>query len=232
MIEVRRSGDRGRAAYPRVESLHTFSFGEYYDANHIAFGALRVINEDVVGPGGAFPMHPHRDVEVVTWVIEGAIEHRDSLGTRDVVRAGEAQRITAGTGIEHSEANPSATERLHLLQIWILPSRRGLAPSYEKKAFPLEGRRGRLAVVASPDGAEGSMRIAQDARILAATVDAGGVIAHEVAAGRRAWVQMIRGEVAANGVSLRAGDGAAVTVESRIRLCAADAAELLLFDLP
>ena len=231
MIVKRASGERGHTRISWLDSRHSFSFGEYYDPRHMGFGVLRVINEDWVTPGAGFPTHGHRDMEIVTYVLEGALEHKDSLGTGSVIRPGEIQRMSAGTGILHSEFNSSQSEAVHLLQIWLLPAQRGIEPSYEQKTISAEAMNGRLAVIAGPDG-EGSVRIHQDARILAAQVPPGVALAHELKNGRRAWLQVARGAVDLQGTALEAGDGAAVTHEKRIELTGRQAAELLLFDLP
>lgn len=231
MIAIRKSEDRGHADFGWLDTRHTFSFGDYYDPDHMHFRTLRVINEDFVAPGKGFPTHPHRDMEIVTYVLEGALEHKDSLGTGSIIRPGDAQRMTAGTGITHSEFNASSTETVHLLQIWILPDRRGLPPGYEQKAFPEAAKRGRLCLLASPDGAAGSVTIHQDVRLYVALLDAGQAIAHAPGAGRHAWVQVARGAVTLNGHALDQGDGAAVSDEASLDLAAAEPAEILLFDL-
>jgi hypothetical protein len=229
---VRRPGEeRGRTRISWLDSRHSFSFGEYYDPRHMGFGPLRVINEDWVAPGAGFPTHGHRDMEIVTYVIEGALEHKDSLGTGSIIRPGEVQRMSAGTGILHSEFNPSRTDPVHLLQIWILPSEQGIEPSYEQKPIPAEGRTGRFATIAAPDG-EGGVRIRQDARILAAEVPAGVAVAHDLGDGRRAWLQVARGSVELDGAVYEAGDGAAISGQKRVELLGRAPAELLLFDLP
>ena len=231
MIVKRPGEERGRTRISWLDSRHSFSFGEYYDPRHMGFGALRVINEDWVAPAGGFPTHGHRDMEIVTYVIEGALEHKDSLGTGSIIRPGEVQRMSAGTGILHSEFNPSPTEPVHLLQIWILPAERGIEPSYEQKAIPTEARNARFAVIAGPDG-EGTVHIRQDARILTAELPPGVAVAHDLGRGRRAWLQVARGSVELDGAIYEAGDGAAITGEDRIELLGRDKAELLLFDLP
>lgn len=231
MIVKRPGEERGRTRISWLDSRHSFSFGEYYDPRHMGFGALRVINEDWVAPGAGFPTHGHRDMEIVTYVIEGALEHKDSLGTGSIIRPGEVQRMSAGTGILHSEFNPSRSDPVHLLQIWILPAERSIEPSYEQKAIPAESRNARFATIAGPDG-EGSVRIHQDARILAAEIPAGVGVAHDMAEGRRAWLQVARGSVELGGAVYEAGDGAAITGEKRVELLARQAAEVLLFDLP
>jgi redox-sensitive bicupin YhaK (pirin superfamily) len=231
MIVKRPGEERGRTRIAWLDSRHSFSFGEYYDPRHMGFGPLRVINEDWVAPAAGFPTHGHSDMEIVTYVIEGALEHKDSLGTGSIIRPGEVQRMSAGTGIRHSEFNPSRKDPVHLLQIWILPQERGIEPSYEQKAIPADARAGRFATIAGPDG-EGAVRIHQDARILAAQVPAGVAVAHALADGRRAWLQVARGSVELDGVTYEAGDGAAITGEKRVELLGREPADLLLFDLP
>ena len=231
MIRIRRSADRGHLDYGWLDTRHTFSFGEYDDPQHRGFRQLRVINEDHVAPGVGFPPHGHRDMEILTYVLSGAVEHRDSMGNRAVIRPGEVQRMTAGRGVTHSEMNPSPGEPLHLLQIWIHPDRRGLEPGYEQRPFPAEARRGRLQLVASPDGRDGSLTIHQDASLYAGAIGDGDEVEHRLAPGRHAWVQVTRGSVALNGETLEAGDGAAVSEESAARLRGSDDAEVLLFDL-
>ncbi|MEW4570308.1 pirin family protein [Tautonia sp. JC769] len=231
MIRVRKSGERGHFDHGWLDTYHTFSFARYIDRRHMGFRALRVINEDRVAPGRGFGTHPHNDMEIVTYVLSGALEHRDSLGTGSVIRPGELQRMTAGTGITHSEFNPSDAEPVHLYQIWLLPEREGLEPSYEQRAFPEEERRNRLRLVASPDGGNGSLTIGQDARLYLATLDGGRVVSHELAPGRHAWLQVLRGGVDLNGVGLEAGDGAAMGEEPGLAIRADGPSEVLLFDL-
>jgi len=231
MISIRRSADRGHFDFGWLDTRHTFSFGEYHDPRHVGFSDLRVVNEDVVAPGSGFPSHPHRDMEILTWVLSGAIAHRDSSGGGGVLRTGELQHMSAGRGIVHSERNASRTESLHLLQIWIEPSRRGLEPGYAQRAFPPAARLGRLGLVASPDGRDGSLRIAQDASLLVATLSAGDTAGHDLAPGRRAWVQVARGAIALGSHRLAAGDGAALEGETRIDVRATADAEVLVFDL-
>lgn len=230
MIQLRHRGERGHVNHGWLDTWHTFSFADYYDPRHMGFSVLRVINEDFVAPGMGFPTHPHRDMEIVTWILEGALEHKDSLGTGSVIRPGEAQRMSAGTGIRHSEFNPSKNEIVHLLQIWILPNRQGVTPSYEQTRFDDAALAERLCLIASPDGREGSVTIHQDARVYAARLN-GAEVTHALAPKRRAWVQVARGEVTLNGQRLAAGDGAAVENETMLRL-AGQGVEFLLFDLP
>ena len=231
MITVRPSDERGRSELGWLSSRHTFSFADYLDARHMGFRTLRVVNEDRVQPGGGFPTHGHRDMEIVTYVVEGALEHKDSLGTGSVIRPGEVQRMTAGTGVTHSEYNPSRTEPVHFLQIWILPERQGLAPGYEQRAFPAAEMQGRLRLVAARDGRDGSVTVHQDVRLLAARLAPGEEIVHSLAPGRHAWLQVVRGALVMNGTTLAAGDGAAVSDEARLALAASAPSELLLFDL-
>ena len=230
-IRVRRAADRGHAKYDWLDTWHTFSFNTYYDPAHMGFRSLRVINEDWVDPGKGFGMHGHRDMEIITYVLEGALEHRDSLGTGSILRPGEFQRMSAGAGIRHSEFNPSSTEPVHLYQIWLLPNQKGLAPSYEQKAFAEVERRGRLRLVASPDAQNGSLLIHQDARVYLSTLDAEQEVRHELQPGRHAWLQVLRGSVVLNGQSLGTSDGVAVSGERSLTIRATVASETLLFDL-
>jgi redox-sensitive bicupin YhaK (pirin superfamily) len=232
MITLRRAKERGHARHGWLDSHHTFSFAGYHDPEHMGFRVLRVINEDVVQPKRGFDTHSHRDMEILTWVLEGALEHRDSLGTGSVIRPGDIQRMSAGTGVSHSEYNHSATEPVHLLQIWLLPERDGLPPSYEQKTFPPEQRRGALRLLASRDGRAGSVRIHQDVELHTALLGAGEAVEHRLRPGRHAWVQLARGRCQLDGVTLEAGDGAAVSREESLRLAGADDSEVLLFDLP
>ena len=231
MIRVRRSSERGHFDHGWLDTYHTFSFARYYDPTHMGFRALRVINEDRVAPGRGFGTHPHEDMEIVTYVLDGALAHRDSLGTGSTIRPGELQRMTAGTGIMHSEFNPSEAEPVHLYQIWLLPEREGLEPSYEQKAFPEEERHNRLRLVASPDGQDGSLSIRQDARLYLASLDGGEEVRHALPPGRHAWLQVLRGGAGLNGNKLSAGDGAAVSDESALTIGADGPSEVLLFDL-
>jgi redox-sensitive bicupin YhaK (pirin superfamily) len=231
VITVRKARERGHARHGWLESFHTFSFAGYHDPRQMGFRDLRVINEDRVEPGRGFGTHSHRDMEIVSYVLEGALAHRDSLGNGSVIRPGDVQRMSAGTGVSHSELNPSASEPVHFLQIWILPEREGLAPSYEQKHFPAQERTGRLRLVASRDGRDGSVRVHQDADLYAALLGAGESVTHALRPGRHAWLQVARGRCTLNGVALEAGDGAAVSEERSLRLAGAGDAELLLFDL-
>src|SRR5436190_21457197 len=216
MIRVRKAAERGHFNHGWLDTYHTFSFGDYYDPAHLGFRSLRVINDDRVQPGQGFGMHGHRDMEIVTYVLDGALEHKDSLGNGSIIRAGELQRMTAGTGVRHSEFNPSDKETVHLYQIWLLPERKGLAPGYEELALGEEQKRDQFRLVASPDGADGSMTIHQDARLYLASLGPGEGVAHEIARGRAAWLQVLRGSVNVLGNDLAVGDGVAVTDESAI----------------
>jgi redox-sensitive bicupin YhaK (pirin superfamily) len=231
MIRVRRSADRGRVQHGWLDSRHSFSFGSYYDPEHLGFRGLRVINEDWVEPGTGFGTHPHRDMEILTYVVSGAVEHRDSTGGRQVVRAGDLQRMSAGTGIEHSEQNRSTTERLHMLQIWILPERASLPPGYEQRSFPPDERRGELRLVAAHDARDGALRVHQDVDVWAGLLPAGATASRPIARGRHAWIQLVRGALSVEGQVLRAGDGAALSEVVELRLAAEEESELLLFDL-
>jgi redox-sensitive bicupin YhaK (pirin superfamily) len=232
MITVRPAAARGQANFDWLDSRHTFSFGHYYDPQHMGFGPLRVINEDRVAPGGGFATHGHQNMEIISYVLDGALEHKDSLGTGSVIRPGDVQKMSAGSGIRHSEYNASKTEPVHFLQIWIQPDRSNIEPSYAQQAYPREERQGRLRLVASPDGAEGSIRLVQDARMYAGLLAPGDTVTHAIGAGRRAWVQVARGVVSLNGARLAAGDGAAIEGEPRLDVSGIDDAEVLLFDLP
>lgn len=231
MISVRPAAQRGATRIDWLDSRHSFSFAEYFDPAHMGFRALRVINDDRVAPGGGFPTHPHRDMEILTYVLDGALEHRDSLGTGSVIRPGEVQIMSAGTGIRHSEFNHSTAEPVHLLQIWMLPERNGLAPRYDQKSFDAAGRRGRLKLVAARDARDGAVRIFQDIDLYAGNFERGERATHELRPGRHAWVQMARGSAVVNGKHLREGDGAALSEERLIDIDGVEGAEVLLFDL-
>jgi redox-sensitive bicupin YhaK (pirin superfamily) len=231
MIRIRNAADRGHFLHGWLDTYHTFSFSDYFDPDHMGFRALRVINDDRVQPGEGFGMHGHRDMEIVTYVLEGALEHRDSLGNGSVLRPGELQHMTAGTGVRHSEFNPSPAEPVHLYQIWLLPERRGLRPSYEQRPFAEADRRGRLRLVASPDGREGSLTIHQDARLYLASLSEGQQVSHELVPGRHAWLQVLRGRVDLNGQRLGTGDGAGVSDETKLIVSGGGESEVLLFDL-
>lgn len=231
MITIRKAQQRGHFDFGWLNTYHTFSFDQYYDANHMGFRSLRVINEDFVQPGQGFPTHGHRDMEIVTYVLEGALEHRDSMSNGSIIRPGDAQRMSAGTGVRHSEANPSPAASVHLLQIWILPNEKNLQPEYEEKKFSDEEKRNKLRLIVSPAGDEGSVRIHQDAKIYASLLDEGRQVDHALENGRSAWLQVAAGSVVLNDVTLGQGDGAAVSQESNLRITAKEPAEVLLFDL-
>ena len=232
MIQIRKSDDRGRFNFGWLDTRHTFSFGDYYDPRFLGFSALRVINEDVVAAGKGFPTHPHKDMEIITYILSGALAHKDSIGTGSVIRPGEVQRMSAGTGIEHSEFNPSADEATRLLQIWIFPSAKNLPPSYEQTAFSKEERQGRLRLVGAHDGREGAVTIHQDVDLYASLLAQGDEVRHALKPQRLAWLQVASGAVALNGQALAQGDGAAIARESELTLTATSPAEVLLFDLP
>lgn len=231
MIAVRKSEARGHANHGWLDSYHTFSFANYYDPKHMNFRSLRVINEDVVSPSKGFGTHGHRDMEIITYVLEGALEHKDSLGTGAVIKPGEVQRMTAGTGIQHSEFNHSQTDPVHLLQIWILPDTNGLPPSYEQREFPIEERRGKLRLVAARDARDGAVKIHQDVDLYAAVLDKDSRVVHALQPNRHAWVQVARGAVLLNGLALKHGDGAAISDRTEVAIEATEDAEILLFDL-
>lgn len=231
MITLRAARSRGHADFGWLDSWHTFSFGQYYDPAHMGFGALRVINDDRIAPGAGFPMHAHEDMEIVTYVMQGALEHQDSLGNRGVIEAGDVQRMRAGTGIRHSEYNASTTDSVHVLQIWIVPDVKGLTPGYQQIRLDPAGRENRLQLIASPDGRDGTVDIHQDMSIYAARLSPDLALHHVVPAGRRAWLQVASGNLDLNGDPLEAGDGAAITGEAALTLNAREAAEVLLFDL-
>jgi quercetin 2,3-dioxygenase len=231
MITPRRSADRGRTKIDWLDSRHTFSFGDYYDSAEMGFRSLRVINEDRVRPGAGFPTHGHRDMEIITYILEGALEHKDSLGTGSIIRPGEAQRMSAGTGITHSEFNHSKTEPVHFLQIWIMPATRGIAPGYEQKTIDDSKARGGFAPIGSPDGGDHSVKIHQDAALWVAKLERGQAVATNLKTGRHGWVQIARGEITVNGTALAEGDGAAITDEKKVTIVASTPAEVLFFDL-
>ena len=231
MIVLRRSGERGHANYGWLDTHYSFSFNNYYDPRFMGFRDLRVINEDFVQPAQGFPTHGHRDMEILTYIIDGALEHRDSTGGHGVIEAHEWQRMTAGTGVRHSEFNASETESVHLLQIWILPEKENLTPGYEQKVFAPEEKTGKLRLVASPDGRENSLKINQDAAVYNAILPAGETIEHKLENGRYAWIQVVKGEIDLNGNKMKAGDGAAVSEEDVLKIKAPTESEILLFDL-
>jgi len=231
MLQVRKSEERGVANFGWLDSRHSFSFGHYYDPKHVGFGPLLVINEDKVAPGQGFGTHGHRDMEIISYVLSGALEHKDSMGNGSILHYGDVQRMTAGTGVRHSEYNHSQREGVHFLQIWIQPSQGGIEPGYEEKHFTPESKTGVLRLVASPDGREGSVLVHQDAYIYASILNEGG-LEHTLAAGRQAYVHIIRGALTVNGVALKGGDAAKITGEEKVVLSGADNVEVLLFDLP
>ena len=231
MITLRQSSDRGHANHGWLDSYHTFSFANYYDPNHMGFRALRVINEDWVQSGKGFGTHGHRDMEIITYVLDGVLEHKDSLGNGAVITPGEVQRMSAGTGIMHSEFNPSQTEPVHLLQIWILPDRQGLQPSYEQRAFGLEERQGKLRLIAARDGREGAVTIHQDVDLYSAVLQKGDRVSYQLQPNRYGWLQVAKGEVNLNGNALKAGDGVALSEAESLKIGTDTGAEILLFDL-
>lgn len=232
MIQVRKREDRGHFDHGWLDTSHTFSFADYYDPAHMGFRVLRVLNEDRVAPGAGFPSHGHRDMEILSFVLEGGLEHRDSLGTGSVIRPHDVQRMTAGTGVLHSEFNASPTEPVHFLQIWIHPERSRLEPGYEQKHFAPDEKTGALRLVASPDGRDGSLTIHQDALVYATILPPGGTIVYDPEPGRYGWIQVVRGELELNGTLLRTSDGASWSSERRLEIDSAGGAECLLFDLP
>jgi hypothetical protein len=231
MIALRKSQDRGHANHGWLDSYHTFSFAGYYDPREMGFGTLRVINEDRVAPGQGFGTHPHRDMEIISYVLEGALAHKDSMGTGSVIQPGDVQRMSAGTGVSHSEFNHSQKDGVHFLQIWIEPNQRGVAPGYEQKNFTREDKKGRLRLIASPDGADGSVKIHQDARVYASVLEGGDAVTHALQSGRQAYVHVARGSVELNGTKLTTGDGAKISGEKELRLSGGQGAEVLLFDM-
>ena len=231
MITIRKTSERGHFDHGWLDTSHTFSFGEYYDSAYLGFRALRVINEDRVTPGHGFPTHAHSDMEIITYVLEGALEHKDSLGTGSVIRPDDVQRMSAGTGVTHSEYNPSKSDPVHLLQIWILPEQRGIPPGYEQKAFGEREKRDRLRLIASRDGRDGSLTIHQDADVFVTRLSTGATVQQALRPRRQAWVQIARGQVDVNGQTLQQGDGAAISDAAAIQLVARHEAEVLIFDL-
>ncbi|MBK6695709.1 MAG: pirin family protein [Myxococcales bacterium] len=231
MIAIRKATDRGHANHGWLDSHHTFSFADYYDPAHMGFRSLRVINDDRVQPGMGFGTHPHKDMEIISYVLEGALQHRDSMGTGSIIRPGDVQRMSAGSGVTHSEFNASKSDLVHFLQIWIMPAERGIKPSYEQKTFTADDKRGRLRLVASPDGADGSVTVHQDVRLYATVLGSGESIAHALASGRHAYVHVAAGEVELNGQPLGEGDGARVSEEAALLLKGVRHADVLVFDL-
>ena len=232
MIQIRRADDRGYADHGWLRSYHSFSFADYFDPEHVEFGPLRVINEDRVVPGAGFSTHGHRDMEIISYVLEGALAHKDSTGTSSVIRPGDVQRMSAGRGVLHSEFNGSQSEPVHFLQIWIQPDVRGIDPGYEQKHFTDADKRGRLRLVASPDGADGSVRIHQDARVYAGRFDGAERAELALSAGRRAYVHVARGQVRVNGELLSTGDALKLTDVANVAITDGSGAEVLVFDLP
>jgi redox-sensitive bicupin YhaK (pirin superfamily) len=233
VVKIRRNGERGSTKLDWLDSRHTFSFGDYYDPKHMGFSHLRVINEDRVIPGAGFPTHSHRDMEIITYVLEGALAHKDSTGASSVIRVGDVQRMSAGTGISHSEYNASKTELVHFLQIWIIPNETGLQPGYEQRSFDLRKKSGNRVLVAAPDARDGAVKLHQDAELWLADLPKGGELAFPLKARRRAWLQVVRGKVNLNGATLEAGDGAGIHDDERVLgVKATQQSEILLFDLP
>lgn len=231
MIQIRRSEERGHANHGWLDSYHTFSFADYYDPEHMGFGPLRVINEDRVQAGRGFDTHGHRDMEIISYVLEGALAHKDSLGNGSVIRPGDVQRMSAGTGVRHSEFNDSTSDLVHFLQIWIVPEQQGLAPGYEQKNFSTEERQGNLRLIGSRDGRDGSVVIHQDADLYSTLLSDDDVVSHALAPRRRAWIQVARGSAVVNGETLNAGDGATIDEETDITVRASAESEILLFDM-
>jgi redox-sensitive bicupin YhaK (pirin superfamily) len=232
VITLRKSADRGHANHGWLDSYHTFSFADYYDEKEMGFSVLRVINEDSVQPGQGFSTHSHRDMEIVSYVLEGALEHKDSIGTGSVIRPGDVQRMSAGTGIRHSEYNASAKDFVHFLQIWIEPKAKNLPPSYEQEYFPIEQKQGKLKLIVSEDGREGSVHINQDVSIYASVLEPGQKLTHQLVPVRHNYAHLVRGEIKINGVTMKTGDGAKITGEQQLEIIPVKEAELLLFDLP
>jgi len=231
MITIRPSAERGGGNHGWLNTKHTFSFSDYWDPKWMGFRSLRVINEDRVAPNTGFPAHPHRDMEIITYVLAGKLEHKDSLGTGSVILPGDGQRMSAGSGIRHSEFNPSQSDSVHFLQIWIQPNKAALPPSYEQKSFPETEKRGKLRVIASRDAQDGSVKINQDAKLYVSLLKSGEEVTHDIAPGRHGWLQVARGSVELNGKTLNQGDGAGISNESKLTIKGKQDAEVLLFDL-
>lgn len=231
MLTIRKAAERGHANHGWLDTHHTFSFADYYDPKHMGFGPLRVINDDTVAGGGGFPPHPHRDMEIISYVIEGALAHKDSMGNGSVIKPGDVQRMSAGRGVVHSEFNASEAEPVHFLQIWLLPKGPGLPSGYEQKFFSDDDKRGKLRLVASSDGAEGSVHIQQDARLYASMLEAGDEVSHTIPAKRKGWLHVVTGEATVNGRMLEAGDGVAIDGEEKLAIASATKGEVLLFDM-
>ena len=232
MLAVRKAEERGHANHGWLDTWHTFSFADYHDPREMGYGPLRVINDDTVRPGAGFGKHGHRDMEIITYVLEGALEHKDSMGNGSIIRPGSVQRMSAGQGVTHSEFNPSRDESVHFLQIWIEPNVQGVAPSYEEKDFSSGEKQGRLRLIASPDGREGSVMIHQDALAYAGLLGANDTVTHELGTGRRAYAHVARGRIRVNGASLKTGDGIKIVGEGKVTLDEGEDAEALVFDLP
>src|ERR1700745_2570254 len=231
MVTVRRGEERGGGNYGWLDTKHTFSFSDYWDPRWVGFRSLRVMNEDYVAPASGFPTHPHADMEIITYVLEGKLEHKDSLGTGSLILPGDGQRMTAGRGIRHSEYNPSKTDQVHLYQIWILPAKKGLEPSYEQKTFPAEEKQGKLRLIASHDAADGSVKINQDAQLYVSLLKSGEEVTHAFANNRYGWLQVAKGSVELNGKTLEQGEGAAISDELKVTIKGTEDSEVLLFDL-
>jgi redox-sensitive bicupin YhaK (pirin superfamily) len=231
MINILKGDQRGHADHGWLNTRFTFSFADYFDPNHVQFRTLRVMNDDRVAGGGGFPTHPHKDMEIVTYVLEGALEHRDSMGNGSVIKAGDVQYMSAGTGVAHSEFNASEKEPVHLYQIWMFPDKKGYKPTYDQKHFSEDEKRGKLRLLVSPDGREGSVKIRQDNELYATVLGANEAVQHELKPERHAYVQVMRGSVTLNGTQLEAGDGAAISAEKQLELSGVKDAEVLLFDL-
>ena len=232
MLAVRRAQERGHVNHGWLDSYHTFSFGSYYDPDHLGFSNLRVINDDTVAPGGGFGTHGHEDMEIISYVLEGGLEHKDSMGNSSVIRPGDVQRMSAGTGVTHSEYNHSSDEPVHFLQIWLLPNRMGVEPGYNQRRFPLEDRRGKLVLLVTPDGRDGSVASHQDASLYGTLLEAGQRLNHLLASDRRAYVHVAGGSANVSGEVLNAGDAMAIDSHGEVQLQGINAAELLIFDLP
>lgn len=231
MISIRKSSERGQADHGWLKSFHSFSFADYFDPRHMGFGNLRVVNEDRIAPGTGFGLHGHRDMEILSYVLDGALTHEDDMGNRAAIVPGDVQRMTAGTGVRHSEHNGAASATTHFLQIWLLPSRRGIAPGYDQKHFPVDEKRGRLRLVASPGGTQGSLVLHADASLYAGLFDGAEAVVQPLPAGRKTYVQVLRGDIAVNGRALSAGDAALIENEPRLSLADGHSAEVLVFDL-
>ena len=234
MLTIRKAEDRGHANHGWLNSHHTFSFADYHDPKNMGFGPLRVINDDTVAGGGGFPPHRHRDMEIISYVIGGALSHKDNLGNGSIIKPGDVQRMSAGLGVVHAEYNASGSEPVHFLQIWIMPERAGLPSGYEQKFFSEEDKRGKLRLLASPDGANGSVRIQQDARMFATLLESGQSVTHQIAVSRKGWLHVVKGSVELNGISLKTGDGVAIDAdkgEETLVITSQDKGEVLLFDM-